>query len=137
MNIESKSKWQIRLATLSIFLIGFVTGAVALNAYHLWFGGAKPQSRQEKFEEAFRQIGLNEAQKSEVQKIFGETREKVHKFRQEAEPRMQEIRTEADEKLQRVLTPEQWQRFQEQREKIKNDKDKDNPNAKKKDFNLK
>ena len=118
MNIESKSKWQIRLVTLSIFLIGFVTGAVALNAYHLWFGGAEPQSRQERFEEAFKQIGLNESQKLEVQKIFGETREKVHNFRQESEPRMQEIRAETDEKLQRVLTPEQWEQFQERREKI-------------------
>jgi hypothetical protein len=136
MNIESKSKWQIRIATLSIFLIGFVSGAVALNAYHLWFGGAKSQSRQERFEEAFNQVGMNEAQKIEVQKIFSETREKVQKFRQESEPRMQEIRAETDEKLKRVLTPEQWEKFQQQREKnLKIDKDKSN--SKRKDFNLK
>lgn len=135
MNIESKSKWQIRLATLSIFLIGFVTGAVALNAYHLWFGGARPQSRQERFDEAFKEVGLNEAQKIEVQKIFGEAREKVQKFRQEAEPRMQEIRTETDEKLKQILSPEQWEKFLEQREKIKNEKDK--PHAKQKDFGWK
>jgi hypothetical protein len=135
MNIESKSKWQIRLATLSIFLIGFVSGVVALNAYHLWFGGAKPQSRQEKFDEAFNEVGLTEAQKIEVQKIFGETRDKIQKFRQESEPRMQEIRTETDEKLQRILNAEQWQRFQEQREKIKTDRDK--ANTKRKDYNLK
>jgi hypothetical protein len=118
MNIESKSKWQIRLATLSIFVLGFVAGGFALNAYHLWFGGAKPQSRHERFEETFNELGLNEAQKSDVQKTFSETREKFQKFRQESEPRMQEIRSQTDEKLQQILTPEQWQKFQQERDKI-------------------
>ncbi len=118
MNVESKSKWQIRLATLSIFLLGFVAGAIALNAYHLWFGGAKQPSRRERFEEAFTQVGLNETQKAEVQKILGETREKVQKIRQESEPAMLEIRSQTDEKLQRIMTPEQWQEFQREREKI-------------------
>src|SRR6476620_11563309 len=114
MNIESKSKWQIRLATLSIFLLGFVAGAIALNAYHLWFGAAsqQPVNRAQRFEETINQLGLNETQKIEVQKIFSDTREKVQKFRQESEPRMQEIRSEADAKMQQVLTPEQWQQFQ-------------------------
>lgn len=118
MNIESKSKWQIRLATLSIFLLGFVAGAVALNAYHLWFGGAKQPTKRERFEEAFIQVGLNETQKAEVQKILGETREKIQKLRQESEPAMQEIRSQTDEKLQRIMTPEQWQEFQQERDKI-------------------
>jgi hypothetical protein len=118
MNIESKSKWQIRMATLSIFLLGFVAGAIALNAYHLWFSGAKPPTRRERFDEAFNQVGLNETQKADVQKILGETREKVQKLRQETEPAMQEIRSQTDEKLQRVMTPEQWRDFQQEREKI-------------------
>lgn len=120
MNIESKSKWQIRLATLSIFLLGFIAGAIALNAYHLWFGASAGNhaTRRERFEEAFNQLGLNETQKIEVQKILSETREKVQKFRQETEPQIQQIRAENDEKLQRVLTPEQWTQFQQEREKI-------------------
>ena len=118
MNIESKSKWQIRLATLSIFLLGFVAGAIALNAYHLWFGGAKQPTKRERFEEAFNQVGLDETQKAEVQKILGETRERIQKLRQESEPAMQEIRSQTDEKLQRVMRPEQWQGFQQEREKI-------------------
>lgn len=120
MNIESKNKWQIRLATLSIFLLGFIAGAIALNAYHLWFGAASSnqQSRRERFDDAISRIGLDEKQKSEVQTIFGETREKIQKFRQESEPKMQDIRRETDEKLQRVMTPEQWAQFQQEREKI-------------------
>ncbi len=119
MNIESKSKWQIRFATLAIFVLGFVAGAFALNAYHLWFGAAKSATKQERYEEAFKSLGLNDAQKTEVQKIFGETRENIQKMRQETEPRLQEIRLQNDEKLQKVLSAEQWQKFQQEREKIR------------------
>lgn len=119
MNIESKSKWQIRVATLSIFILGFVAGAFALNAYYLWFSAAKTPTKQEKYEEAFNKLGLNDAQKTEVQRIFGETRESIQKMRQETDPRLQEIRNQNDEKLQKVLNAEQWQQFQQEREKIR------------------
>ena len=119
MNIESKSKWQIRFATLGIFVLGFVAGAFALNAYYLWFGAAKAPTKQEKYEEAFKSLGLNDSQKAEVQKIVGETREKIQNIRQETDPRIVEIRTSNDEKLQKVLSAEQWQKFQQEREKIR------------------
>ncbi len=118
-NLENKSKWQIRLATLSIFFLGFVAGAFAFNSYHLWFGASPPPSKQEKYEEAFNKLGLNDAQKTDVQRIVGETRENIQKIRLESEPRIQEIRTQHDDKLQKVLTPEQWQKFQQLREDIR------------------
>jgi Spy/CpxP family protein refolding chaperone len=118
MNIESKSKWQIRVATLSIFILGFVAGAFALNAYYL-FGSAKTPTKQEKYEEAFRKLGLNETQKTEVQKTVNETRENIQKIRQETDPRIQEIRNQNDEKLQKILSPEQWRQFQQEREIIR------------------
>ena len=118
MNVESKNKWQIRVATLSIFLLGFVAGAFALNAYHL-FSTAKQPTKRERFDEAFNRIGLNETQKLEVQRIVSETREKIHRLRQEDEPRLQEIRAENDEQLQKVLTPEQWREFQKTRDEIR------------------
>lgn len=124
MNVEVKSKWQIRLATLSIFLLGFLAGAFALNAYYLWFGAGKQPSRQERFQDVFKELGLNENQKTEVQKVFGDTREKIQKMRQDSEPRFQEIRAQSDEQLQKILTPEQWQKFQQERDKIhQSDKD--------------
>lgn len=119
MDSEKKSIWQIRLATLSIFLLGLISGAFALHSYHLWFGAAKEPTKQEKYEEAFNQLGLSEAQKSEVQKIVGETRDKLLRLRQESEPRVQEIRAQNDENLQKVMSPEQWQQFQQEREKIR------------------
>lgn len=117
MDSEKRDIWRIRLATLSIFLLGFVAGAFALHSYHLWSAASKP-TKQERFEEAFNRLGLNEEQKTEVQKIVTETREKLQRLRQESEPLVQEIRAQNDAKLQRVLTPEQWLRFQQEREKI-------------------
>jgi len=119
MNVESKNKWQIRLATLSIFLLGFVAGALALNAYYLLGGAAKQPTKQQRYDEAFGRLGLNETQKIEVQKIVGETREKIQRMRQEDEPRLQEIRAQNDEQLQKVLAPEQWREFQQAREEIR------------------
>jgi Spy/CpxP family protein refolding chaperone len=132
MNIESKSKWQIRLATIAIFLLGFVAGAVALNAYHLWFSAARQyqqSSHHQRYDEAFNQLGLDEAQKIQVQQVLSETREKIQNLRRQSEPGMQEIRAQTDEKLQRILTPEQWQRFQQMREEIRQS-EKQNPRGK-------
>lgn len=119
MNPENKSKWQLRLATLSIFVIGFLAGALALNAFNLWFGNASRQTRRERYEAVFSGLGLSESQKTEIERIFGETRENFQKMRQEAEPRILEIRNQHDEKLQRILTPEQWSEFQKGRDKIR------------------
>ncbi|MCY7375677.1 MAG: hypothetical protein LH472_06860 [Pyrinomonadaceae bacterium] len=119
INFESKNKWQIRLATLSIFLLGLAAGAFALNAYNLWRGAAKQPTKQERYQEAFSQLNLTEPQKIEVQKIVAEIRENVQQVRQESEPRMQGIRARNDARLQSVLTAEQWTKFQELRESIR------------------
>ena len=36
MDITTKRKWQVRLAAVLIFLLGFAAGALALNAYKRW-----------------------------------------------------------------------------------------------------
>jgi Spy/CpxP family protein refolding chaperone len=119
MNIESKSKWQIRLATLSIFVLGFFAGALALNAYQSWATASGGMSKKARYEQIFNQLGMNEGQKTEVQKIVGETREQLQKLREESEPRVKEIRGRADERMRQVLTPEQWQQFQQARDKMR------------------
>ncbi len=116
MNTDFKNQWQIRAATLSIFLLGFLAGGLALNAYHLWFtAGGKQPTKQEQYDKAFSRLGLSDEQKTEVQKTVGEIRGKIQQLRLESEPKMQEIRAQNDEKLQRILTPEQWKKFQEER----------------------
>ena len=118
MEKEKNGTWQIRLATLGIFLLGFLAGALALNAYHVWTKPAARVSRQERFERIFNQLELSEAQRADVNKIIGETRGEVQRMREESEPRFQEIRNRADERLQQVMTPEQWQKFQQLKEEM-------------------
>ncbi|MGI8789187.1 MAG: hypothetical protein ACR2HG_15720 [Pyrinomonadaceae bacterium] len=119
MNVETKNRWQIRLVTITIFLLGFFAGAVALNAYHLWFGAEKRQTKQQRYDEALDSLQLNETQKAEVQKTIGDLRDQIQKLRQEDEPQIQEIRTQTDARLQKILTPDQWSKFQALREKIR------------------
>jgi protein CpxP len=116
MDKISNNKWQLRAAATIIFLLGFTAGALALNAYRGWRrpGGQPP--RQDRFEQMVRDLELNAEQETQVKQIFNDTREQLQALRKESEPRVTEIRRVADERLQKVLTPEQWQRFQQTRD---------------------
>lgn len=125
MNTETKNVWQIRAATTAVFLLGFLAGAMALNAYHVWYGPAANVPKRERFERIFNQLELTEQQRTETQQIFNETREQLQRLREEDEPRVREIRAQADTRLQRVLTPEQWQKFQQFRGEMRGQEKRD------------
>ena len=117
MNIVTKNRWQVRIATGLIFVLGFVAGILALNVYRgLAHRGGPPGNRMEMLAE---RLQLNEEQKTKVQEIFSDTRQELRALRKESEPRMDEIRRRADGRLQTVLTPEQWQKFQTVREEMR------------------
>ena len=111
MNNVAKNRWQVRIATVIIFVLGFTAGILAVNVYRRWDRG--PGNR---IDELAERLQLTADQKSKVQEILGDTREQLRAARQEMEPRMSEIRRQADGRLQTVLTPEQWQKFQRMRE---------------------
>ena len=111
MNNVAKNRWQVRIATVIIFVLGFTAGILAVNVYRRWDRG--PGNR---IDELAERLQLTADQKTKVQEIFGDTREQLRAARQEMEPRMSEIRRQADGRLQTVLTPEQWQKFQRMRE---------------------
>ena len=118
MDTTNKSKWQVRLAALLIFVLGFAAGALALNAYKR-FGRANVESRQARFEKMLDSLQLSAEQKTQVDQILGDTRQQLQALRKESEPRFADIRRQADERLQKVLTPEQWKQFQQEREKMR------------------
>ena len=111
MNNVAKNRWQVRIATVIIFVLGFTAGILAVNVYRRWDRG--PRNR---IDELAERLELTADQKTKVQEIFGDTREQLRAARQEMEPRMAEIRRQADGRLQTVLTPEQWEKFQRMRE---------------------
>jgi periplasmic protein CpxP/Spy len=119
MDTISKSKWQVRGAAVVIFLLGFTAGALALNAYKRWERTGATESREKGFDRMLDRLKLNADQKTQVHKIFSESREQLQALRKESEPRVGEIRKQADERLQKVLTPEQWTQFQQMRTEMR------------------
>src|SRR5207237_5728650 len=88
---------------------------LALNVYR-WGRGRNPADR---FEQLASRLQLNADQKTKVQQIFGDTRQQLQTLRKESEPRVDEIRQQTDQRLQQVLTPEQWQDFQQMRDEMR------------------
>ena len=113
MNNVTKNRWQVRVAAVIIFVLGFTAGILALNVYRGVLRGGGPGNR---FDGLAERLNLTADQKMKVQEIFSDTREQLRAVRQETEPRMTEIRRQADGRLQTVLTPEQWQQFQKMRD---------------------
>ena len=111
MDNVTRNRWQVRVAALLIFLLGFGAGVLALNIYRSWPGGGPGD-----FDRFASRLELNDDQKTKVQQIFNDTREQLRALRQESQPRVNEIRKQADDRLQLVLTPEQWQQFQKIRQ---------------------
>src|SRR5215510_1249105 len=107
----TRNKWPARGFALVIFCLGFTSGILALNAYH-WIRNRRTTDR---FEQMATRLQLNADQKTKVQQIFGDTRQQLQNLRKESQPRVNEIRQQADQRLQQVLTPDQWQKFQQMR----------------------
>ena len=61
-------------------------------------------------------LQLNSDQKTQVDQIFSDARLQLQGLRRDADPRVADIRQHTDERLQKVLTPEQWQQFQQMRD---------------------
>ena len=116
MDNVSKNRWQVRIAALLIFVLGFAAGILALNVYRTL---ARGERRGDRFEQMSEKLQLTDDQKTKVQEIFSDTREQLRALRRESEPRVDEIRRQADGRLQTVLSPEQWQKFQSLRDEMR------------------
>lgn len=119
MNTNSKSKWQVRVAALVIFVLGFSAGALAFNAYQKWSRTQGANNRPARFEAMLDRLQLSNEQKAQVHQILDETRQQLTSLRKESAPRFDAIRQQADERLQKVLSPEQWKQFQEERDSMR------------------
>src|SRR6476661_10764704 len=102
MTNVTNNRWQVRVAAMIIFVLGFTAGILALNVYRGWARGGGPGNRMDELSE---RLKLTADQKTKVQDIFSDTREQINGVRREMEPRMNEIRRQADGRLQTVLTP--------------------------------
>ena len=116
MDKTAKNRWQVRLAALIIFVLGFSAGILALNVYRRLANNRTPQDRMDQMA---RRLNLTDDQKTKVHSILSDTRDQLRAVRRESEPKVSEIRRQADTRLQEVLTPEQWQQFQKDRQEMR------------------
>lgn len=112
MDINAKSRWQIRVAILVIFVAGFVAGALAMNFYRVHERPSYASGRG-RFDRVLNQLDLTSEQREQVKSIFDDTRSKLSAIRKKSGPEFHEVRRQTDERLKTVLTPEQWDRFQQ------------------------
>lgn len=113
MDSNAKSKWQVRTAVIVIFVIGFVAGALAMNIYRGNQRPAGPSRMWSRYDQMLDGLNLTPEQKDEVGSIFEDARARLMELRRESEPRFREVRKQTDDRLQSVLTPEQWDQFQQ------------------------
>lgn len=118
MDTPSRNKWQARGFAVVIFILGFTSGILALNAYH-WVRARRPAAPPDRIEQLATRLQLNADQKTKVQQIFGDTRQQLQALRKESEPRVNDIRQQTDQRMQQVLTPDQWQKFQQLRDEMR------------------
>ncbi|HKQ06249.1 MAG TPA: periplasmic heavy metal sensor [Blastocatellia bacterium] len=112
METSVKNKWQIRLAVLLIFVIGFVAGALAMNAYRARRVSAGATNRRGRFERVMEQLNLSAEQRDQVKAIFDEARAQLTEMRRESQPRFRAVREQTDARLRGVLNTDQWEQFQ-------------------------
>ena len=113
MDISNKTPWQVRLAALFIFLIGFAAGALTLNLLrpaHSWPAAA---DRSRRFEHALDRLNLTADQRAQIEKILNDSRAQFMAMRKEIGPRFRDIRMTTRTRIREVLTPEQQQQLQE------------------------
>lgn len=116
MDKASRNRWQVRIAAMIIFVLGFASGILALNVYRSF---ARESRTRDRFEQMAERLQLTAEQKTKVQEIFADTREQLRAVRRESEPKVNEIRSQADGRLHTVLSPEQWQTFQSMRDEMR------------------
>lgn len=112
MDSSTRSKWQVRLAALVLFVVGFVVGALAMNIYRARHWSPRSGGRGG-FEQMLDRLNLTQDQRTQVGDIFEDARKQLAELRKDSEPKFREVRKNTDERLQSVLTPEQWEQFQQ------------------------
>jgi hypothetical protein len=119
MEFVSKNKWQLRIAVLVIFALGFAAGALSWNIYRSSRFGRPPlESRRDRFAPILDRLQLTPEQRPQVEQILSDARTQLIEVRRQTEPRMREVREQTDQRLQAVLTTEQWERFKQMRDEM-------------------
>ncbi|HKX28532.1 MAG TPA: periplasmic heavy metal sensor, partial [Blastocatellia bacterium] len=110
-------QWQVRIAVLLIFAMGFAAGALSWNIYRSRHSFTRPDG--DRFDQVLDRLQLTAEQRAQVDQILSDARSRLIELRKQSEPGRQEIRQQTDQRLQSVLTPDQWEQFRQARETMR------------------
>ncbi len=85
-------------------------------------------TRSQRFERIFDQLDLSDAQKTDVQKIVGETREEIQTLKKDCDAHVQEIRAHSDERFKEIFSNEQYGKFVNLRDELRQSRKSGNGN---------
>jgi Spy/CpxP family protein refolding chaperone len=132
MESSGNSQSKARIIVVSVFVIGFAAGALALNLYQQLTAskGDKPHNGTEFLVRRMNErVGLSSDQQEQIKKILDETNEKYREIRKDMEPRIKDfvprfdtVRQESRDRMRALLTPDQLPKFEkmiEERDKMR------------------
>lgn len=124
--MESKTNGQTkaRLIVVSVFVIGFAAGALALNLYQQLSRSSDRNTPHSGTEFLLKRmndkVGLATDQQEQIKKILDETADKYKDIRKEMdpmvkpfEPRFNSVRQESRDRIRALLTAEQLPKYEQ------------------------
>jgi hypothetical protein len=134
MESKSNSQSKARFIVVSVFVIGFAAGALALNLYQQLTaskGKDRPQHGAEFLVNKMNEkVGLTQGQQDLIRKILDETNDKYRDLRinviepriKDVEPQLNAVRQESRDRIRALLTAEQLPKYEQmilEREKMR------------------
>jgi hypothetical protein len=124
MDSNSNSRSKARLIVVSVFVIGFAAGALALNLYQKLSRSSPDPMPRNGTEVLLRRmndkVGLSADQQDSIKKILDETNDKYKDLRAEMEPRIKDfeprfnaVRQESRDRIRALLSPEQLPKYEQ------------------------
>ena len=124
MESKSKSQSKARVIVVSVFMIGFAAGALALNLYQQLTASKGKDGPRNGTEVLIRRmnekVGLSSDQQEQIKKILDETNDKYREIRKDLEPRIKDfeprfnaVRQESRDRIRGLLTSEQLPKYEQ------------------------
>ena len=124
MDSNTNSQTKARVIVVSVFVIGFVAGALALNLYQRLTSSSNKDMPRNGTEFLIRRmndkVGLTSEQQEQIKKILDETNDKYREIRKDIEPsikpfepRFNAVRQESRDRIRALLTPDQLPKYEQ------------------------
>lgn len=113
-----ETRLKVRLACVSIFILGIAAGALGVSAYYRWIAPRPPSGwtgrfdRERYVKQMTEAVGLQPEQMGALNALLDETREEFLALRARLRPQFDEIRQRARDRIRGILNTDQQGRFE-------------------------